>query len=106
MDGQISIFDITKPDYHGAMDEIARESIELDFEMSIKLHKCRYCDRLPAQYFRGKTRIDGATVFLMIMILLTFLGRCILDWIELRDEWWDMIDEEPEGEEDDKRRSD
>ena len=53
MDGQISIFDITKPDYHGAADEITRYSIELDFEMSIKLHKCRYCDRLPAQYFRG-----------------------------------------------------
>ena len=57
-------------------------------------------------FHRGETkvRIDGVTVFLIIMILLTFLGRCILDWIELRDEWWDMLDQDPEDEEDDETK--
>lgn len=51
MDGQLSIFDITKPDYHGAMDEITRYSIELDFENSIALHK--HCNTKPEQWFRS-----------------------------------------------------
>ncbi len=38
--------------------------------------------------------IDIATIVLGIMLLVAFLLRCILDWIELRDEWWDMIDTE------------
>ena len=38
--------------------------------------------------------IDIATIVLGIMLLVVFLVRCILDWIELRDEWWDMIDTE------------
>ena len=49
-------------------------------------------------------KIDGVTVFLIIMILLTFLGHCVLDWIELRDEWWDMMDQDPEDEEDDETK--
>ena len=52
IDGQMSIFDISKPDYHGAMDEITRYSIEVDFERSIKLHKC-LCGHSPKQYFKG-----------------------------------------------------
>ena len=43
MEGQINIFDITEPDYHGATDEITRYSIEVDFENSIILQKhCNY----------------------------------------------------------------
>ena len=49
-------------------------------------------------------RIDWLTVFLIIMILLAFLGHCILDWIELRDEWWEMFGNEPENEEDDETK--
>ena len=35
--------------------------------------------------------IDNVTIVLVILLLLMFLGRCILDWIELRDEWWEWI---------------
>ena len=49
-------------------------------------------------------KIDGATAFLVIMILLTFLGHCVLDWIELRNEWWEMISYEPEEEDGEEKR--
>lgn len=39
-------------------------------------------------------RIDVITIVLIILLLMSFLGRCVLDWIELRDEWWEMIEEE------------
>ena len=42
--------------------------------------------------------IDNVTIVLVILLLLVFLGRCILDWIELRDWWWEMISYEPEEE--------
>lgn len=51
MNEQISIFDITKPDYHGATDEITRYSIETDFENSIVLHK--HCGIKPETWFRS-----------------------------------------------------
>lgn len=43
-------------------------------------------------------RVDIITIVLVILLLIVFLGRCVLDWIELRDEWWEMISYEPEGE--------
>ena len=43
---------------------------------------------------------DIVTVILAILILISVLGHCVLDWIELRDEWWDMIDQDQEDEED------
>lgn len=43
--------------------------------------------------------IDNVTIVLVILLLLTFLGRCILDWIELRDEWFEMhLKDAEEGE--------
>ena len=44
--------------------------------------------------------IDAVTAILIILILIAFLGHCVLDWIELRDEWWDMMDQDQEDEED------
>ena len=51
IDGQLSIFDYTEPDYHGATDEITRYSIEVDFENSIILQN--HCNAKPEQYFRS-----------------------------------------------------
>ena len=43
--------------------------------------------------------IDNVTMVLVILLLLMFLGRCILDWIELRDEWLEMhLKDAEEGE--------
>ena len=42
--------------------------------------------------------IDNVTIVLVILLLLMFLGHCVLDWIELRDERWEMISYEPEEE--------
>ena len=36
----------------------------------------------------AKLGIDIVTIALAILLLIAFLGHCILDWIELRDEWW------------------
>lgn len=41
------------PDYHGAMDEITRYSIENDFELSIKLTKCPECLKEPEKLFKS-----------------------------------------------------
>lgn len=51
--------------------------------------------------------IDNVTIVLVILLLLVFLGRCILDWIELRDWWWEVITYEPEkeGKYDEERES-
>ena len=46
--------------------------------------------------------IDNVTIVLVILLLLVFLGRCILDWIELRDEWFEMHLKDAEEGEDDK----
>lgn len=46
--------------------------------------------------------IDNVTIGLVILLLLVFLGRCILDWIELRDEWFEMHLKDAEEGEDDK----
>lgn len=45
---------------------------------------------------KGKVelRVGITTIVLVILLLISCLGRCVLDWIELRDEWWDMIDTE------------
>lgn len=60
--GQMSIFDIIPenpndfegdPDYQGRMDEITRLSIELDFELSIKLRKCSDCFEDPEVFFKS-----------------------------------------------------
>lgn len=51
MDWQMSIFDITKPDYHGAMDEITRYSIESDFENSIVMRE--HCGAKPEPWFKS-----------------------------------------------------
>ena len=53
LNGQLSIFDMAQsaPDYHGAMDEITRYSIELDFEQKIILQK--HCSKSPEEYFRS-----------------------------------------------------
>lgn len=48
--------------------------------------------------------IDNVTIVLVILLLLVFLGRCILDWIELRDEWFEMHLKDAEEEEDGKDR--
>lgn len=55
MEGQLTLLDMpqTKPDYHGATDEITRWSIEVDFENQIKLQKCPYCGKSPKEYFRS-----------------------------------------------------
>lgn len=43
--------------------------------------------------------IDYVTIGLMILLVVAFLGRCILDWIELRDEWFEMhLKDAEEGE--------
>lgn len=51
--GQLSIFDLpqSKPDYHGALDEITRYSIEVDFENMIKLRKC--CGETPKNILKA-----------------------------------------------------
>ena len=46
--------------------------------------------------------IDYVTIGLMILLVVAFLGRCILDWIELRDEWFEMHLKDAEEEEDGK----
>lgn len=53
MSGQLSMFDMPQstPDYHGAMDEITRYSIELDFENMIILQE--HCGVSPEEYFRS-----------------------------------------------------
>ncbi len=43
-------------------------------------------------------RVDITTIVVVILLLISCLGRCVLDWIELRDEWWEMISYEPEEE--------
>ena len=55
MEGQISLLDMpqTKPDYHGATDEITRYSIELDFENKINLQQCPCCGEKPQEYFKS-----------------------------------------------------
>lgn len=40
------------PDYHGALDEIRRLTIENDFERSIKLFNCK-CGKKPERLFKG-----------------------------------------------------
>lgn len=40
------------PDYHGALDEIRRLTIENDFERSIKLFNCK-CGKKPEKLFKG-----------------------------------------------------
>jgi hypothetical protein len=49
---------------------------------------------------KGKVelRVDITTIVLVILLLISCLWRCVLDWIELRDEWWEMISYEPEEE--------
>ena len=46
--------------------------------------------------------IDYVTIGLMILLVVAFLGRCILDWIERRDEWFEMHLKDAEEGEDDK----
>ncbi len=48
--------------------------------------------------------IDVVTEILIILLLIIFLRRCVLDWIELRDEWWEMISYEPEEEDVEEKR--
>ena len=48
--------------------------------------------------------IDAVTAILIILILIAFLGHCVLDWIELRDEFWEMISYEPEEEDGEEKR--
>lgn len=44
-------------------------------------------------------RVDIVTIVLVILLLISFLGRCFLDWIELRDEWFEMhLKDAEEGE--------
>ena len=38
-----------------------------------------------------KLGVDIITIVLAILLLIVFLGRCVLDWIELRNWWWEII---------------
>lgn len=46
----------------------------------------------------GEMGIDVGTVILAVILIIVFLGRCVVDWIELRDWWWEMIAESDEEE--------
>ena len=48
--------------------------------------------------------VDIITIVLGILLLIVILGDCVLDWIELRDEWWEMISYEPEEEDGEEKR--
>ncbi len=35
--------------------------------------------------------VDIITIVLGIMLLIVILGDCVLDWIEFRNWWWEII---------------
>ncbi|MBR4668552.1 MAG: hypothetical protein IKO76_07345 [Butyrivibrio sp.] len=35
--------------------------------------------------------VDIITIVLVILLLIVLLGRCVLDWIEFRNWWWEII---------------
>ena len=38
-----------------------------------------------------KLGVDIITIVLVILLLIVLLGRCVLDWIEFRNWWWEII---------------
>ena len=38
-----------------------------------------------------KLGVDIITIVLGILLLIVILGDCVLDWIELRNWWWEII---------------
>lgn len=38
-----------------------------------------------------KLGVDIITIVLVILLLIVLLRRCVLDWIEFRNWWWEII---------------
>ena len=38
-----------------------------------------------------KLGVDIITIVLVILLLIVFMGRSVLDWIEFRNWWWEII---------------